>query len=257
MYRLLDTPRRRSLAGFIAALLFIPLMLGITACLETPIGDPERGWVDPRVTGAWLYAQAEPAGAQLWLFEPYDGRTWLVTVVGFEEPAQDSDTPDQQPDPAAPEDAGPGDEATVEATPTVPTAPLQARDLSDLLGVLGTDRLKATGRWVFKAWNTSIAGRRFLVLEPKATLDVEAGFDPQFWIVYRMVLKGGQMELAMVDVNTDHLGSAQTRGEAEQIIARHAADPDFYDETATLQHVPREAYGELSDALERAGFSQW
>jgi hypothetical protein len=251
MHRFLDAPRRRSLAGFVAALLFVPLMLGVTACLETPIGDPEKGWVDPRVTGAWLASDADADGqdAQLWMFEPYDSRTWLLTVVGFEEPDQ-ATTPDAQPDVAAP--AGP-------AAPDAPaqeSAPAQAAQAPEMLERLGGDQLKVAERWVFKAWLTSIANRRFLVLEPKGIVDSESGFEPDTWFVYRIVLKGARLELAFLDLATDDLGEARTRWEAEEIIARHATDPDFYEEVGVLDRIPREAYGELSTVLERAGFSR-
>jgi len=259
MFRVLDTPRRRSLAGFVAALAFVPLMLGVTACLKTPIGDPERGWVDPRVTGVWIVALADASDvdydAQLWLFEPYDSRTWLVTVVTFEDSLEDVSA-DSQPATAPAADADPDSEMPA-AIQKTEREPIQPPDVRRMIGKLGEDRVKVSERWVFKAWLTSIAERRFLILEPKSGIDPERGFDPELWFVHRIVLKGERMELAMVNTGSGQLGSATTRGEAEQIIARNAADPDLYEDAGILYRVPREAYGDLSDALDRADLNKY
>jgi hypothetical protein len=254
MYRFLDTPRRRGLQGCITALLFMILMFAVTACLETPIGDPERGWVDPRVTGAWLVGgeDVDAYGGELWLFEPYDSRTWLVTVVRFEDSLADQPV-GSQPAMAPAENASPDVDLAQETRPSSPP-PAQPEDVLRRVDALAEDRARPAGQLVFKAWLTSIANRRFLVLEPKVLIDTTDGFGPGMWFVYRIVLKGERMELAEIDTDTDRLGTVDTRGEAEQIIARHAADPDFYTDTGILHRVPREAYDPLMGVLKRAGF---
>jgi len=254
MYRFLDTPRRRSLAGFVAALLFIPLMLGVTACLDTPIGDPERGWVDPRVTGAWLVDEADPDAyaVQLWLFEPYDSRTWLMTALRFEDSVEEEPAKSPPATPA-PEGVTPEPAASQDVPPSMPTQPA---DVLRRVAELSEDRARLAEMWVFKAWLTSIADRRFLVLEPKGFLDSDRGFDPDIWFAYRIVLKGERMELALLDVDADDLGKAGTRGAAEEIVARHATDPDFYVETETLLRIPQAAFDDIATAMHRSGFGE-
>jgi hypothetical protein len=273
MRRILQQPRGRTIVGLVVGLLFVPVMLGISACLETPIGDPEKGWVDPRITGAWLAGDPVPEdfNAQLWLFEPYDSRTWLVTWVGYGEP----DEVDPQ-EPATDEagtvtdgaSAAPGSadaeamttgvaEPAAEEAEETPVPPLAPSDVLRILGSLADERVEPEGQYVFKGWITSIAGRRFLVLEPKISVDSERAFRPEAWFVYRVVLKEGRMELAMVSGDMDDLESVTSRGEAEQIIARHVADPDLYDETYPVYRIPESSYDEVAEQLGRAGFESW
>ena len=273
MRRILQQPRGRTIVGLVVGLLFVPVMLGISACLETPIGDPEKGWVDPRITGVWLAGDPVPEdfNAILWLFEPYDSRTWLVTWAGYGEP--DEEDPEE---PAASETGAATDgassasgsadaeamtagtaEAAAEETPETPVAPLTPADVLRILGSLADERVEPEGQFVFKGWITSIAGRRFLVLEPKMSVDSERAFRPEAWFVYRLALKEGRMELALVTGNMDDLTSVTSRGEAEQIIARHVADPDLYDETYPIYRIPEPSYDEVAELLRRSGFESW
>lgn len=245
MRRILHQPRGRTIVGLVVGLLFVPVMLGISACLETPIGDPEKGWVDPRITGVWLSGDPVPEdfNAQLWLFEPYDSRTWLVTWVGYGEVDEE----------VTAQVAEPADEENQETA----AAPLAPSDVLRILETLADERAEPQGQYVFKAWITSIAGRRFLVLEPKVSVDSERSFRPEAWLVYRLALKEGRMELAMVTGNMDDLSSVTSRGEAEQIIARHVADPDLYEETYPVYRIPEPSYDEVAELLRRAGFEIW
>jgi len=267
--------RLRTLAGLALAILFVPVMLGISACLETPIGDPEKGWVDPRITGVWLAGDPTPADfdAQLWLFEPYDSRTWLVTWVDYgepdeedpEEPAADEAGTGTDGGSTAPASTGPETVTTAvagaadEVTPETPVAPLTPSDVLRILGSLADERVAQTEQVLFKGWLTSIAGRRFLVLEPKLWLDSEQAFRPEGWFVYRVVLKDDRMELALVGGDLDDLTSVKNRGVAEQIIARHVADPELYldEEPTSIYRIPQSSYDEVAGLLERAGFMDW
>ena len=265
--------RLRTVAGLALAILFVPVMLGISACLETPIGDPEKGWVDPRITGVWLSGDPVPEdfNATLWLFEPYDSRTWLVTWVGYGEPdEEDPEEPTASEAGAATEDvaatpasigaeevtAGGAEPVEEEAQETL-VAPLAPADVLRILGSLADERVEPQGQFVFKGWITSIAGRRFLVLEPQMSVDSERAFRPEAWFVYRLALKEGRMELALVTDNIDDLTGVTSRGEAEQIIARHVADPDLYDETYPIYRIPEESYDEVAELLRRSGFESW
>jgi hypothetical protein len=250
------SPRGRTLFGLALAVAFVPVMLGISACLKTPIGDPEKGWVDPRITGVWLSSHLEfPQGeAVLWTFEPYDSRTWLVTWTGFgEDDDQAADAEDA--DTAAAETAT--NEAEPEEEAETPTTPLPPDEVLRILGMLAEGAPPPQGSAVFKGWLTSIGGRRFLILEPKVMADEDRGFRPEVWFVYHVVLKGDQIRLALVGGDAGDLDEATTRGEAEQIIARHIADPEMYSEVGYLNRVPVSAYGQVSEVLTRAGFEQW
>lgn len=273
MRRILQQPRGRTIVGLVVGLLFVPVMLGISACLETPIGDPEKGWVDPRITGVWLAGEPAPEdfNAILWMFEPYDSRTWLVTWVGYGEPGEEEpEEPAASEDGAATKDPSttPGTaeaeavtaavaKPAAEETPEAPVAPLAPSDVLRILGSLADERVEPQGQYVFKAWITSIADRRFLVLEPKMSVDSEREFRPEAWFVYRIVLKGERMELAMVTGDMDGLMSVDSRGEAEQVIARHVADPDLYDETYPIYRIPESSYDDVAELLRHAGFEGW
>ncbi len=45
---------KRSLLGGAVALLLVPFIAGLLACLPVPIGDPERSRVDIPLEGVWL-----------------------------------------------------------------------------------------------------------------------------------------------------------------------------------------------------------
>ena len=74
----------RSATGGLLALLLVPFIVGLLACMPVPIGDPERSRVDPKISGIWV-AEKEDKGAAYYAFEPFDKRTWLLTGVRTEE----------------------------------------------------------------------------------------------------------------------------------------------------------------------------
>lgn len=223
MGHFLQSARGRTIVGLAIGILFVPVMLGITACLETPIGDPEKGWVDPRVTGVWMAARMAGNDFEegiVWVFEPYDERTWLVTWSLFEgSPAED--------------DAEPTDERLAPLTPDQVRGVIDALDAEEM----------TAGDWVaFKAWLTSIGKSRYLVLEPKLLLTSDAGFDPDAWFAFRLVLRDGVMELSLVELPA----GVETRGEAESIIAARADDPDLVKPYAIMRRVPQELYDDIA-----------
>lgn len=240
MMTLLRGPRGRTLLGLTLGVLFVPALIGITACLDIPIGDPEKGWVDPRISGVWLGGDPEPADyeATLWLFEPYDSRTWLVTFLEFGGPGEDEDEGA----------AEPADSADTGADAAMPPHP---DELLRLLGTLAEPAAEPSGISLFKGWLTSIGDRRFLVLEPKLVLDSEGSFTPSTWFVLHIVVQGDRMKLAIAEA--EGLYDATSRGEAEQAIARGLADPDAYGEPLLLYRIPRPAYEAVAEAVGRAG----
>ncbi|MFQ6006556.1 MAG: hypothetical protein ACE5OQ_13765 [Woeseia sp.] len=68
------TPKVRSLTGLSLAVIIVPALLGILACMPVPVGNPERSKIDPGLTGVWL-GLAE-GGAVVIVMDPYDKRTW-------------------------------------------------------------------------------------------------------------------------------------------------------------------------------------
>jgi hypothetical protein len=257
MLSFLHAPRGRSLLGAVLAVSFVPVLLAISACLDTPIGDPEQGWADPRISGVWLTGldgELTDHEGYLWVFEPWDGRTWLVTSAGFSAEAPSSDAPPEQ-DPAA------GAAAAVESVePTAPAsideeaaaaapASLDPQEVLRLLATLAEPPATPLDVELYKAWLTSIGNRRFLVLEPKGLRN--PGFTPELWIVLHVVVKGDRLEMALIGGADSGLGDATSRGEAEQIIARHLDDPDFYEEPMMFYRIPAAAYSDVASALDK------
>jgi hypothetical protein len=182
--------RRRSVAGLVIALLALPFLLGADSCyvskLISPVGDPEHGWADPRLSGVWLaggddwlktLGKPDPPSefsATLWLFEPYDSKTWLVTWALFKDtgvpaaPASQAGTP--------PSEQGPPVSAPEPARASAPLAAPIAPDVQHILETLAHERAKPQGVAIYKGWLTTLGGRRFLVLEPKLEPSSARGF---------------------------------------------------------------------------------
>ena len=55
------------------------VILGLTACVKHPIGDPEKSKVDADFSGVW------GEEGSLWIFRPYDSRTYFVTELAYHE----------------------------------------------------------------------------------------------------------------------------------------------------------------------------
>ena len=227
MLSFLYAPRGRSILGAVLAVSFLPVLLAISACLDTPIGDPEQGWADPRISGVWLTGldgELTDHEGSLWVFEPWDSRTWLLTWAG-------------------------GSISIDDEAPAAAPAPLDPQEVLRLLTTLAEPPARPLDVSLFKAWLTSIGNRRFLVLEPKGLHN--PGFTPEHWIVLHIVVKGDRMEMALIGsaMGDSGLGDAKSRGEAEQIIARHLDDPDFYNEPMMFYRIPEAAYRDVARAL--------
>jgi hypothetical protein len=252
MFTLLRASRARSVLGVVLAVSFVPVLIGISACLDFPIGDPEKGWADPRISGAWLTGSGSTLAdfeGQIWVFEPWDSRTWLIQIAGF------SVAVDEGPDKAGvqpAEDAAPAEDTAAAEEEAIAAAP-GPEEVLRVLGTLLDPQAAPNGVSLLKGWLTSIGNRRFLVLEPKAVPDDERGLGPHIWYVFHIVVEGDRMELAWL--SADDLSAADTRGEAEQVIARRLDDPDFYEEPWPLYRIPRSAFDEVREALERQGLT--
>lgn len=242
------SPRRRSVAGLVIALIAVPLLLGIDNCseLKTPIGSPEQGWTDPRISGVWFDSGGvtrpitEHPGA-LWVFEPFDATTWLVTRATFRRAVGAAAPPASAPI-AAPEAAasGPRDIAT-----GVPP------DVPRVVSTLRESLAEPEEASIFKGWLTSLGGRRYLVLQEVITPSSGRGFRPEVWTVLEVSLESGQLVLSIINTSIEHLDNASSRARAEAIIARHAGSAEFSRPAFVLHPVPRASYDDAKQALAR------
>jgi hypothetical protein len=245
--------RRRSLAGLLVALAVLPVVLGTSACLQTPIGDPRHAWADPRLTGAWLAADSgDRDSPALWTFEPFDDTTWLVTAVSPAH-AERPTAPDAPAAAAATTNPSAPPEEVVQ-TPQAPSPPSSA-DVARLLQAFADGGPVKAEIAVFRGWLVTIAGQRFLVLEQKLQPSTKRRFKPEAWWVFRCRVGDGVMTLDMIDFARDGFDKATTRGRAEALIAKHAGDPAFYKPFVALRSVPREQYDAVAAALQASGIS--
>jgi hypothetical protein len=242
---LLQSPRARTALGLGLAALFFPVMLVVTACLDlsTPIGDPEKAWADPRVSGVWLSGQPVPGegNPHIWIFEPWDSRTWLIALITFSGSAgedADGDEPTGEP---------PGSE--------VDESMARGFTVDDGLQVLDAlQNEEVLESYQFKGWLTSIGSRRFLVMELRGGPDSDRGFSSPGWLVFRLVLEDDRVLLYPLQTDVEDLSQITARGPAEQVILRHADDPNFYKDGGVLYRVPQSAYDKVSRALSHAWF---
>jgi len=230
------TPRQRSLAGAALAVLAIPAVLGILACLPVPIGDPEKSRIDADVTGIWLKWDDEPAAA---LFEPYDKRTWLLTLYELEFVAC----------PVVDRDAG---EPAADGFDVVdlPEPPAYA-DLVAALRHPDVGCLEQTPGAGYKTWLTRLGDTEFMTLEMKGAFDADHGFYPGLWLVFRFERVGADaFRLWMIDPDFEPLKALEddkavarlldeevpstprvlkaARRAYEKVIRREAGNPEMY-----------------------------
>ena len=200
------TPKTRSLSGAALALLLIPILAGLLACMPVPIGDPERSRIDPELTGVWavLSTGQYDGDPGFYVFEPYDKRTWLVFGAGLEE----------------------GDDAV-----------LSKYDLASYDGFVELavnepvrlDHIHIEGIAVYKAWLKKLGGEVFMTWEPKIALD-DGIAEPDVWLVYR-IIKDGPDTIRMQMVNGESglfEDVKKTRRAYERVISKNADNPELY-----------------------------
>jgi hypothetical protein len=210
------TPRQRSFTGATLALLAVPVVCGLMACLPVPIGDPEHSRIDKHMSGVY----ADWADGSFTIFEPFDKRTWLVTELSIDRRA------------------GAGKSCDEHAVPdsfAVFMAWLDAEGAGCLVG---------TKLEVYKAWRSKQGRGWFLTLEPKSLLVTDEGtenvFDAGFWIVYRIEDQDeGGLSLRRVDADFDGFeGIKKTRRAFEKVIRKHIDSDALYDgESRKLMRV--------------------
>ncbi len=214
--------KSRTLAGLALAAAVAPFMIALTACLPVPLGDPEKSRIDPEFSGVWL-PRDDQGQVGLWLMEPYDARTWLVTLVS----------------PKMPESS----ERTATAPSVEPDGLVLLEQQSAALSELES----------YQAWLTPIRNVRFLVLEPKIVVAADNGMAPQMWFAFAITWKGkDKLELRMVNSEFNSLNNVKTSAEAKAIIAHGLGNPKLLNDSAVvLTRVHRAQYGRVEEVLKK------
>lgn len=249
---------QRSLVGAVVAVLTLPLVLGILACLPVPIGDPEKSRIDADLSGLWL---GWSDTSSVFTIEPWDRRTWLVTDYQFK-PSECSQVPaDSNNEPAA-------DDSDPELSDTP--------GYDELIAYLGTVQhscLESKDRAAYKVWQTRLGESQFLTWETKGFFDDEHGFDTKIWLGYRVdKISANELHLWMIDEDSeavkelDENKSYQRLKDAdpppdpkllrsarrafEKIVKRHAMDPEMYaDEPTVLYRIRPADYDIFVDGI--------
>jgi hypothetical protein len=219
----ISSSRARTIAGLVMFAGLAPFLLALIACLKVPVGNPERSRIDPALSGVWLEEDSQSGMllGELWIIEPWDARTWIVTTLA----AKDDDS---------------ADEAADEAAPTT---------TSDVITRLESNGLESSRE--YKAWLATFGGVRFLVLEPKRVVRDKAGMKPVMWTVFKVTQPtADRVKLLLVD--GDEIVKAKTTAKAEAILRQHARDPALYrdsKEPQILRRVPEAEYGRMEELL--------
>ena len=238
--------RYRSRFGFLLAVFMHPALLGVMACFElpAPVGDPERSRIDPALSGVWVWPSGEGED-WMFIFEPYDKRTWLVRWVLLSEADDDADEPEEAEGPEQAKKARIGEEpATVEQTEP------------SILGLIETGELKIDNIALMKAWRKRISGRSFITFEFRGMIDKESGLEPYVWWVAKAELVDeNNLSLQFVNQDLEGIEAGMTRSQLERLIRRNLDNPEllFVEEPMLLERVSQDDFGVLAEMLEDFG----
>ena len=228
----------RSRAGLLLALVLMPFLLGILACLPVPVGDPEKSRIDPTMSGIWI--GDIDGDLTIIVLDPYDKRSWLMSWIFLEEGRDVDSDESTEPD---------GSELKPD------TSPLQ------ILRPDSDRQIKISGFNLYKAWLTRIKGVPFITWESKNLSETLPEMVPEYWWVFRVRRSGDDiLYLDAFDLDIDDLDEAKTRKEAEKIIGRHINDPEFFndieDPFMELHRVPESDYETVTRLLDDFGMNQ-
>ena len=214
----------------------LPVLLGILACLPAPIGNPEKSRIDSQLNGIWTTSFSPKSNTgTIWILEPFDRRTWLVTWIN------------------------------VEALESVDRESLETENgQADLIDMLHFNRLGAEEISLYKAWLTEIGDQRFLTFEPKIMVGADKPMTPEYWWAAR-VRKIDENSLAIAFINAKYDGFKEAFGKfqgtitreqkgkmIERVIRRHIDDPELFGDPGNFRRIPEEDYKLVSRILGRA-----
>ncbi|HCY14323.1 MAG: hypothetical protein CL389_07450 [Acidiferrobacteraceae bacterium] len=169
---------RRSGAGAALALLLLPMLLGVMACLPFPVGDPELSEIDPKLSGIWIGGPGEAENSEeagFLILDPYDKRTWLASLFStkcVDEPAVEkksgsASTAMSGSTLTADSGVDGAQGVTAETPQETDGRILHCRRMTPV-EALAAGRLQVDGKLqTYKAWLTDIDGVRLMTWEPK------------------------------------------------------------------------------------------
>ncbi len=225
-------PKYRSLTGMAIAIVSMPVILGLLACLPVPLGDPEKSRIDPDLSGMWIMD-----GESIVLMEPFDKRSWLLTMVNLI-----NDVDECGSDEGSDEDDEEDDYYT---------------SLVNRIERLGASCFTADAVSLFKAWRVRLGGEWFMTWEVKGHHDDEYGFASEFWYGFRIEKSGSdEFSLWMIDGESyegfddldklellkdmdppyDSRALKKARRAVERVIARNVDDEELYDDSPWVFH---------------------
>jgi hypothetical protein len=223
------TKNTRSLSGAVLMLMIIPIIVGLLACMPVPIGDPERSRIDPGLNGPW--AMDDGGDVNLYLYQPYDKRTWLVVVAQIEEGSEAKI-----------------DDLDIETAGDV-FAALQAYPI-------GEDGITAKTTIAFKVWLTKLGGEQFMTWQPVGGMNSDGSFTPEYWFVFKVVKETAD-RINLYAVNPDYEGFegittpddyegddyvGDMQRTWERALKKHAKDPELIaDDPWVMHRVPASA----------------
>lgn len=232
------TKNNRSFIGAMLMLMIIPIFAGLLACMPVPIGDPERSRIDPDLSGAW--AMDDGGDVNLYLYQPYDKRTWLVIGAQIEEGSEAEI-----------------DDLDIETAGDV-FAALQAYPI-------GEDGITSKTTIAFKAWLTRLGGEQFMTWESVGGMNSDGSFTPEYWFVFKVV-KETEERVSLYVVDPDYEGFegittpddyegddyvGDMRRTWERALKRHAKDPELFSDDPWVMHkVPGSAVDKAAELFQ-------
>lgn len=234
------TSRNRTLIGGLMMLAIIPIFAALLACMPVPIGDPDRSRIDPRMSGFWLMDDNDGEAA-LYLFRPYDKRTWLV--IGLDILAGGN-------------------------------AEFEDPDLGSAGDIIAVLRAHPVGAWgliaespaVYKAWLAKIGGRRFMTWEPIGEIHDPESFYPEYWLVFTVEgQRDDHYTIRMVVPDDDIFGELReakeddgwdpwkARRQWERALRRNIEKPGLYTEDEfEMRRLPDDLADKAVELVEMA-----
>jgi len=243
-------PRNRSLTGAAIAVLVLPVFAGLLACIPSfpvPIGNPEKSSIDPEISGMWLLDGEDEI--LVFLFEPFDKRTWIISAVEVIEDLDSCDFETEFEEGEEKEDEENGDEDDSSSSYETNIKHIEK---------YGSECFEVEeGPFILKAWRTKLGGEWFMTWEDKGIFSAERGFEAEEWMVFRIdKAVPGQLRLWWMeedhvgwDVLDDIDGKDRTRRQFERVIRKYAGDEEFYDDEPvfTFYRVRPEHYELFED----------
>jgi hypothetical protein len=170
-------PKQRSLTGLLLAIVLVPVIVGLIACLPVPLGDSEKSRIDPELSGVWLRQSDDTVVV---LFEPWDKRSWLLTTYELDF------TKCEAPAIEFGEDDLPGYAEVVTE-----------------FRALGPDCVTGEISEIYRAWNAELGGQRFMTWQPKGVFDETHGFEPEYWFGLRVEkASSDELTLRVIDIES-------------------------------------------------------